>query len=568
MGSPNMAIPKAEESAEEEAVSGLRRFANVWTFCILAIVLAGIWAFDHRREMAPDSLTFLDMASEAMKSGPAALINTMWNPLYPGFLALWLTMLRPAPDHLFQSAHLATLLLFCGVAVSFGLLLQSWMRLTKAGETSGASKILVAAFGFSYFFAVFQQMGLTSSLSPDLLVSMCVFLAGWCCIRMAADASWKWPAVLGLVLAASYYAKPVGIPLGVALLAILLIWPPRAGGRVRVLAAVLVFGAISCPLILAISKRAGHPTTSESGSLNYVWHVNRFYIFYGWTGQDAGQFGTPEHAPRVLMENPRVLEFGSPVPGTYPLWYEPSYWYAGVRRQVNVRQQMAAASTNLHNLYETLADFPVLWAGVAALAILSGRKGLRECLRLQMPWVTLWFAAVAAMCVGVHLEGLYVAALLLMLVLGISLALIQSLGRAANPVLLTIALAVALMTATSAVTTLSHIVRERGNPGDDQRIANRLRDLGIHEGDPIATAGLTFDAYWAKLCGIRIVAEAPDGEEFRKIDSGSLAELVGRLRNLGVKALVARGGGPSQDRESWTDLPAKDGEHYSVLLIR
>jgi hypothetical protein len=539
----------------------------VWSWCAIAVTVAAIAAIDQRHELTPDGLTYLDMATECVEAGPASLINTMWNPLYPAFLALWMGTLRPSPALVIPVAHMATWLLFAILAASFSLLLATWTRFSNFGNSPGsASPTIVSMFGICVFFAPFQGFRMVAGLNPDLLLSTCVFLAAWCCIRIITKSSRRYYILLGVILALGFYSKPVGLPTGFLLLAILLAWPPKGATRARLLIALAVFGVATSPLILAISYRAGHFTTSESGSLNYVWHVNDFYPFLGWMGQQSNEYGNPAHPPRVLLEKPLILEFASPVPGTYPLWYEPSYWYAGVHPHFDAKRQMAAVIKNLHGLYGIAAAFPALWAGLIALAMMGGWQQVRKCLPGQFPWMAAWGSLAAGLYSAVHLEGRYLAPFVVLFALGVFLALARALGSAANPVLLTLSLVIILTTAVSSLTSLSHTIKERDNPGDEQRIADRLAMLGMRPGDRIATAGDSSDAYWARQCGVRIVAQALDGQQFRMMADGQLQELIRKLERLHVKAIVARGD-PPQNSERWLDLPARNAEPYRVLLI-
>lgn len=104
---------------------------------------------------------------------------------------------------------------------------------------------------------------------------------------------------------------------------------------------------MALPLVVLVSRRTGHASIGEAGRLNYVWFVNGLQPYVGWTGEPAAPSGTPEHPPRSLLERPLVLEFASPLPGTYPLWYDPSYWYAGIKIRFDLKQQRIALKNSL-----------------------------------------------------------------------------------------------------------------------------------------------------------------------------------------------------------------------------
>ena len=117
---------------------------------------------------------------------------------------------------------------------------------------------------------------------------------------------------------------------GTALFVVLLVCRYRSRPHVKnVLVAAGTLVLISAPQIIAISARVGHVTISEAGRLNYLWYVQGLHQFEGWTGTPGGDM--PLHGPRQVISDPEVLEFATPVAGTYPLWYDPAYWYEGAK---------------------------------------------------------------------------------------------------------------------------------------------------------------------------------------------------------------------------------------------
>src|SRR5580704_9147365 len=65
-----------------------------WAICLGC---AGILALSERHYMNPDGLSYLDLGSEALRSGPSALVNGLWSPGYPALLSLALALFHPTP---------------------------------------------------------------------------------------------------------------------------------------------------------------------------------------------------------------------------------------------------------------------------------------------------------------------------------------------------------------------------------------------------------------------------------------------------------------------------------------
>src|SRR5262245_25402428 len=58
---------------------------------------AAILALSARHSMDEDGLSYLDLASEALHSGPVGLLNGYWSPGYPALLSLALALFHPLP---------------------------------------------------------------------------------------------------------------------------------------------------------------------------------------------------------------------------------------------------------------------------------------------------------------------------------------------------------------------------------------------------------------------------------------------------------------------------------------
>jgi hypothetical protein len=544
----------------------MRLIASLWTWFAIAAVCAGIQAFEHRFDVTLDGVTYLDMALAAVRNGPGNLINAMWTPLYPGFIAVWFWLLHPSSAMEAPVAHFCGWLLFCAVAAAFLLFIRAWTKLAWNSGEDGISRTVESLFYFSVFLRIFMEPEFSATF-PDLALAPCVFLAAFCCVKAASGASSRYYVLLGLALAAAYYSKPSGFVAAVALFAILFLRPPANNARAKIGLALLVFLTASLPLVMAVSKAAGELTTSVSGKLNYLWHVNAFYKYYGWTGQQPAEHGTPVHPPRVISKEPLVLEFGGPVGGTYPLWYDPSYWFAGVRVHYNIGQEVAAVRRNLRDYYNT-GRHGMIWAGAFALAFLGGLRSLKGFLGSSYLWILVWPVSTFMLFSAVHLEPRYMAPFVPLLAVGIYSPLVRRLGSAANSALLTMSLVMMFSVAAESAGSARNIwVQGAHYRSRDQLIADKLIALGVERGDRIATVGNTFNVYWAHIAGVRVVAQAPDPDEFRKMDEGRQLELLERLRSLQVKALVAPAG-PEDLARDWQELPSKGGELYRVLVLR
>src|SRR6516164_8719807 len=88
-------------------------FNSVYFWSALCLMCAAIYAWANRHSINTDGLSYLDIASEVLKSGPSNLVNGYWSPLYPTVIALTFSIIRPSPSGEFPTIQLANFFVFC-----------------------------------------------------------------------------------------------------------------------------------------------------------------------------------------------------------------------------------------------------------------------------------------------------------------------------------------------------------------------------------------------------------------------------------------------------------------------
>jgi len=122
-----------------------------------------------------------------------------------------------------------------------------------------------------------------------------------------------------------------------------------------------IFAAIVGLYIWALSEAKGRFTWGDSAWLNVAIHVNGV-PYVNWQGGPESS-GQPIHPTRQLSMRPPIFEFATPIPGTYPPWYDPAYWNEGVRITRSPRDWAAAVKHQIR-LYAILLilQLPLLFA--------------------------------------------------------------------------------------------------------------------------------------------------------------------------------------------------------------
>ena len=166
-----------------------------------AAVFIGIlqtWA--HRHDFAPDSISYIELAWAAARSGITHLVNGYWSPLYPFLLSLEFRFFAPSPQMEFAAVHLLNFLLFLGTIAGFELFLKELILARRAasplpGESVADSERALSLWGGVLFVWATQFWLGPAVITPDLCVATLAFLATVLLLQMRRG-RFSWPVFL------------------------------------------------------------------------------------------------------------------------------------------------------------------------------------------------------------------------------------------------------------------------------------------------------------------------------------------------------------------------------------
>jgi hypothetical protein len=563
-----VAFTAAPVAGSPGGVSPLQRALSPKLWLAFAVLTALVDAWGSRYNLNPDGISYVEMARHALMDGPRELINGLWSPGYPSLLMWPLELAPSAWDVAIPALHAVNLVLYL---MALGIFLQL-LRATARPDRPPLTPALdhhVEAFGAAAFASIaLVSIGL-GLLTPDVAVLLAVLAAAACCFQLERSAhAWLWPVALGVVLGGGYWVKGILLPLNALLLVLLLAIPPRIDrARAKIGAAALVFALVSLPLAMLVSAKVGRPTVGEVGRLNYAWEIDQVTPLIGWLGDSTGRFGAPVHPPRVLQRQPLTLEFATPVRATYPLWYDPSYWYAGLKPRINLGGQWRVLRQGLADIARALLGQGVLAASLIALWLATAPLSERRSDRRIPSVLAVWSLAAAMVYALVHVEPRYLAGFIATGVIAMW-AWLSSRGprRALRWVLPAAVVALAL----SLVRNL-----EQGTGGFDLAYrpdylldAAELGSAGLHLGDHVGTIGDAFEQYAAFVAGTPITAQVMDSAGFWQLSVAGRSELQQKLAHAGVRALLANNVLPAMQAEGWRILAHADSSNLGLLLLR
>ena len=543
--------------------------AVCWAFAVAA---GAAQSWNGRFAMNPDGISYLEVGEAFWRFDLAAAVNGHWAPLYPIVLGFVDALLDPSAAWEFQVVQLANFLVYLLALGALNLLLLELIgrdrRLSeRQGRQAGVPVWAYLVIGHAMFVWATTHFTRPTQVNNDLLSLALLLLVAAVFVRAADRGGRIGPFVLGCAVGLSYLNKLAALYPGLLFVAGLAL-TRRTSGRAWRAAGLALLGCalVAAPFVGALSLQKGRLTPGDKGRLAYAWTVNEVEWIAHWQGEPEGS-GVPAHPTRRLAEHPAVFEFASPIGGTYPPWYDPSYWYEGLEVRFDASRQWRRIREHtwpqLRRVFRGRPVEAVLW-GAAALALAAtllperrriARRALVVHLTLALPAL-----ATLLMYLPVLVRPRYCGGALLLL----GLALLSAFRwprsrwrrRAAGTVLAAFLLLMVGVVGPPLRRGAGRAIgdiRENGvadlSAHVHLTVAERLRAAGLAEGDRIAHIGNSQIAYWARLARLGIVAEIPyrrasrwkrdHVREFMRLDEADRAGILERLASPGVRAIVA-----------------------------
>jgi 4-amino-4-deoxy-L-arabinose transferase-like glycosyltransferase len=395
--------------------------------------------------------------------------------------------------------------------------------------------------------------------TPDVWVAIFTYLIAGLVVRIAYHrGGWHLFALLGLALGCAYLTKAFYFPLSFVFL--LTAWfaagNPRKTFKQAVLG-LLAFLLVAGPWIAVLSRAKNRFTFGDVGTIAFARFYDRPWHPFFWEGENGT--GTPKHPVRQLLTKPpRLFEFATPVSGSYPPSYDSTYWMDGFRPHFRL-------SSLLKVLRQSAGTFFQIWTvqleySLAVLILFFLVSAKADWLLLLRKQFYLWVPPLIA-CLNyiiVLVEPRYVAPFLLLLwVAAFGSLLGRKSGfprRFAQALVLALLITTGVRLSKSTTSDLLSIFTRQENV--NWQVAERLRELGIQPGNRVARLSTTAGAHWARLAGVKIVAEIPLEDEpiFWAADPVEQHKVLQAIASTGAKFVVTRDPPICAAAEGWIPL--------------
>lgn len=554
------------------SAKNLRRLrAAAW---LITISAGFIQAWASRFSISPDGSSYLDIASAYLNGDRSQVINAFWSPLFSWLLAVCFGIFRPSA---YWDTTVIHLLNFVGLLLSlwaFEFFFRTFLRLPGQRYAAQEAEEPLPEFawwmlGYALFLSTSLLVLTLVNTTPDVFVAVFTYLAAGVLLRIVIEGGgWRLFVVLGFTLGVAYLTKSFYFPMGLVFL--LVAWLAAGNRRKTMKQAVmgsLAFALVAGPWVGLLSRAKNRFTFGDAGKLNFAIFYDRIPRFLFWQGENES--GIAAHPVRQLLVKPHLYEFGTPIGGSYPPAFDPSYWMEGVRTRFRWRSLLLVLRQSAGTFFQIWALQVEFAVGLLILFFFLPSKlewflALRRQFYLWLPPLIACFSY----CI-VLVEFRYVAPFVLLLwVAGFASLLSvksQLTRRLAVAVVISALTAACIRIAKSTVSDIAVMLAEPENI--DWHVAEGLRSLGVQPGGKVAGLANIGEVHWARLAGVKIVAEIPSGDEnaFWTAKPDEEQKVLGVFSSTGAKFVVTKNPPTCAQANGWVQLG--DTQFYAYKLL-
>lgn len=574
-----MQTPPEQRAAELPSTAAslqywLRRFWPI--YALLAALTTFGYALWEPYQIDGDAAAYMDIGDLIRSHHWAGVINGYWNPLYPAALALGHTLFHATRYTELRAYYFVNFGIFLLQMVAVVAFTDALVRLRHVRSTaSNSADYLLDHYALRYIgvtllvFAAQRELSI-GKVRPDALLQACLLFALAALLHHLASGHLRYAALTGIALGFAYLAKSFALAFTfvciLALIAFRRFWLRHSSGKITAAALIVAacFAVVAGPYIGALSQQRGRLDFGDSGSLNYAWFVGGTEKMHLQQNQTA-LFGNAQvhliHPEKVLLQSPLILSYKLLPYGTYPDWFDTSFWNDHIKTHFNPRAEVRLLPRHLVLVARYLVNHPEVWLLLIILLLLGNHFDTDWRPAKSAFWVV-------PLCLGLAVFAIYGAVNIEERYLTIGYIAVMLTGFAALRPLHSpprtdtsqAAFALVLLLALVAVGQSARInaryhryLSLAHSPGgwyepDIFEAAHGLNAMGVGPGDTIACVGgraCLFDYYWARLAGVRILTEiylpehdypVPLYNELANLKDRDLA--IDIVRKQGAKVLV------------------------------
>jgi hypothetical protein len=565
----------------------LRRFFPF--YCVFAALVTFGYALYDAFQIDGDAIAYMDIGDYLRAHQWAGIVNGYWHPMYPAFLSLGHILFhstRANELHAYYMVNFAIFLIEMAAMVAFTdalVRLRSTLSVDRsplAAATRTTNNVQRTTFlldriplrylGLALLVIASQRELSLGKVRPDALLQSFLLLALAALLTHLATNRLRYAALMGVALGFAYLTKSFAFLFAFLCIAALTVfrrlWLKHSPTRIlpAAILALACFGIIAGPYVAALSHQKGRLDFGDSGALNYAWYVGGTEKMHLQPYQTA-KFGSADvhlkHPERELLHSPLILSYAELPYGTYPDWFDTTYWNEQIKPHFKLRDDLPRAARNCVLVLRYLFNHPEALTLLALFCALGARLTLRWKPGRNAFWLPplLLGALIWGIYAIVNTEERYVTVAYLTIILSLFATLRTPNPETSNPQPATGNLSSALILLLALLATgesLRAVLEDRrnlsaaGEPAgwyspQQFRVAAGLESLGVHPGDTVACVGVNaclVDFYWARLDNVRILTEIYDNDVPVPTFLATLPnrdQAIATVRAQGAKVLVA-----------------------------
>jgi hypothetical protein len=554
----------------------LRRALMVY----LALLIPIAWLatkFD-RYQIDGDAMAYMDIADLMRGHQWAGVVNGYWHPLYPACLAVAQRLFHTTRMNELHAYYVLNYLIFLASVVAMLGFVAALDTLRKrmtpsADQNAGMGPLLglnaLRLLGVALVTIASQRELSMGKVRPDALLQALMLGAFAMLLQALATESLIFAPLMGLFFGLAYWTKSFAFPVALLTIAVMVVFQAWLQGRrvARVVVggvlALVVFAAVAGPYIAALSKQKQRFDYGDSGALNYAWYVSgtdKMHIEPWMTGRFGSASVTLVHPEKQLLAQPGIYSYRAEPYGTYPAWFDPTYFHERIVPRFNARRLVHRDVRNVVLSLRYVLNHPEGLILLALLLVCGARFGIRDWRRTAFWLAPIAFGLAIWGIYGlVNIEERYVTLAYLILILPV-FAMLQAPAESAEGQTPwgSVAAALVVLFAFLALGESLRVALEERRMESGEGLpaawysppiygaAKGLNALGVGGGDEIACMGTIAclnDPYWMRLADVRVLTEVynPDSkhllEEFEGLPNRQQVDDV--VKAQGAKVLVA-----------------------------
>lgn len=542
-------------------------------FLCMALIFGFVQAISTRSSVFPDGVSYLDIGLNYFNGNFEYAINSYWSPLYSLIIGSLIFLFKPSMSFEGTFVHIINFFCFIFSYFCFQALLNEVILYQKLSiqkkENQGfvcISEISTILIGNSLFLWTSFNLIKISYVSPDMILSGLIYLIFAVFYKqLNGNNSYKTFLFFGLILGLSYLTKTFMFPFGILILICNFIYFKKEKNIfLKILITMFVFIFISSPFIYLISKKEGHVTFGETGKLNIEWFLNKTY--FAWREGSPGSENVLNPAKKIFSM-PDLYEYSKPVKGSYPIWYDPSYWHRGQKINFSLIKQLNAIHENAIVLFnEVFYKISYVLLGLVFLFLTSGRKNLIK-KDLKEFWFIFLLTSLGVFCylmivIYTRYIGAFILVFLLALFSMIKFKNNNDLVRIQNFTVILISAFLIIMSAASE----DMLTEGRNDTGiTHYHLAEKLNSLETLNGKDVGAIGLSYGIYWAHLARVKVIAEIDEDKKlFWASDLDIQNKVIEKYREIGAKAIIAEDPPKECKKHGWVSI---EGIPYAIYIF-